>query len=258
MFFLMPRNGKVYVVGSQEGLRTLVQSSTLPNGKAFPKAAANGQDLIMQNDDPAMLARLVATYNTRYNSNLDATKAVAPAPAPAVAPGGPAVPPAVTPAPSAKPAVTSVTSQPAASVNPAVRIGGGATLVSAPAGQSSLDLARAKAKAEGKMLFVEYGWDKCGNCKNFRRLLANNQVMVPESEFVMVNVHPREGSDRTKFTEYFGIKQGVYPRIVITSPDGQILGSRFGYGAAKQYNDLISEAKGKLAALDTPAPAPAP
>jgi len=162
----------------------------------------------------------------------------APAAAPAAAPNIVASKPVAI----ANPALTA---QPAVSAKPAVTL----PFVEAAAGESALELARAKAKAEDKMLFVEYGWDKCGNCRNFRNLLTGSKVLVPEKEFVMVNVHPREGTDRNKFTEYFGIKQGVYPRIVIASPDGEVLGSRFGYGQAKQYNDLIDVARQEFASL---------
>ena len=166
-----------------------------------------------------------------------ATKVVAAPPSPTVAPPSPTAAPA--------PAATIVSPPAAVTTKPTVTL----PFVEAGEGESALELARAKAKAEDKMLFVEFGWDKCGNCRNFRNLLTGSKVLVPEKEFVMVNVHPREGTDRNKFTEYFGIKQGVYPRIVIASPDGEVLGSRFGYGQAKQYNDLIDTARQEFASL---------
>jgi len=202
-------------------------------------------------------------YVTHLQQIITAHKAKAggAAAVPAVAAPAVVAAPTVAPAPTpvhAPPAPAVVSSKPVAVANVAASVPAVSTkpsslpFVDAPAGQSALDAARTKAKAENKMLFVEYGWDKCGNCRNFRNLLTGSKVLVPESEFVMVNVHPREGTDRNKFTEYFGIKQGVYPRIVITSPDGDMLGSRFGYGAAQQYNDLIDTARKQFASLGKP------
>ena len=113
-----------------------------------------------------------------------------------------------------------------------------------------LDAAIAKAKAEDKMLFVAYGWDRCGNCRNLDRLIEGGKVVVPGDEFVRVEVHPVQGQDRVKFANYYGIKSGIYPRVVITDSDNKVLASRTGYGAAQQYNDLLAEARGKLAPAD--------
>ena len=113
----------------------------------------------------------------------------------------------------------------------------------APVAGDQLDQAITRARAERKMLFVTYGWDKCGNCRNLDKLISSGQVKIDEKEFVVTNVHPRIGNDRNKFARYYGIQSGIYPRIVIAGPTNNKLASRTGYGFAKDYNALIDQAR---------------
>jgi|GEM_PF-5315213 len=132
------------------------------------------------------------------------------------------------------PAVPAVPAAPAVPVAPAVEA-------------SALDAAIQQAKGEKKLLFVKYGWEKCGNCRNLDTLIKTDKVKLPEDEFVIVNVHPREGQDRVKFTKYYGISSGVYPRVVICNSENEKLVNRFGYGQAKDYVTLVDQAKTKHA-----------
>ena len=62
-----------------------------------------------------------------------------------------------------------------------------------------LDTALARGKEEGKMVFILYGREQCGNCQALRTMIQAGQVRLRESEIVYADVNcddPKTKVDR--------------------------------------------------------------
>ncbi|MDB6075333.1 MAG: Thioredoxin-related protein [Verrucomicrobiaceae bacterium] len=118
----------------------------------------------------------------------------------------------------------------------------GAAMAGGPKPVTDLNAALAKAKAEGKMLFVQMGRENCGNCQALKAMIKSNQVRLSDSKFVYADVNVDDSATNRLFSAKFDVKGNVLPFVAIASPDGTKLVGRSGYGSAKEFDDLIREA----------------
>ena len=107
---------------------------------------------------------------------------------------------------------------------------------------TDLPAALAKAKAEGKMLFVQMGRENCGNCQALKAMIKSNEVRLPDAKFVYADVNCDDPATNKLFSEKFDVKGNVLPFVAIAGPDGAKLAGRSGYGTAKEFETLIKTA----------------
>ena len=113
--------------------------------------------------------------------------------------------------------------------------------------ESNLEQAISKAKASGKMLFVIYGREACGNCQHLKKMIKDGAVSLKANQFVIADINCDDKKNSPAFYKRYSSVRGSYlPFVVITRPDGTMLASRTGYGEADDYQKLIKEAEKKL------------
>lgn len=114
-----------------------------------------------------------------------------------------------------------------------------------PQAETDLDSALQKAKAEGKMLFIQYGREKCGNCQALKALISKNILKLSARKFVYVDLDCDDPKIRKAFNKLYTVRGSTLPFVVIADSNGKQLVARSGYGDLKDYQDLITEAKRK-------------
>lgn len=112
-----------------------------------------------------------------------------------------------------------------------------------PEAINDLDAALAKAKAEQKMLFVQYGREACGNCQALKKMIAEKDVRLAESKFVYADVNCDDAATSQAFKSKFKVEGKTLPFVVISDPEGKQLAARTGYGSAKEWEELIRQAQ---------------
>jgi len=112
-----------------------------------------------------------------------------------------------------------------------------------PEAVNDLDAALAKAKAEHKMLFVQYGREACGNCQALKKMISEKDVKLAESKFVYADVNCDDDATRKSFRAKFKVEGKTLPFVVIADAGGTQLAARSGYGSAEQFDDLIKAAQ---------------
>ena len=110
--------------------------------------------------------------------------------------------------------------------------------------ETDLEQAVSKAKVNGKMLFVIFGREACGNCQHLREMVKGGTVSLRVNQFVIADINCDDKKQSTAFYKrYSSVKGSVLPFVVITKPDGAMLVYRTGYGEAADYQNLIKEAE---------------
>lgn len=107
----------------------------------------------------------------------------------------------------------------------------------------------AAAKAEGKLAFVQYGREACGNCQALRGYIAQGQVSLPKNRFVYADLNCDDPATSQAFSRAFRVEGNMLPFVVIAGSDGKQLASRTGFGTPDQYAKFIHDAE-KLAPRD--------
>jgi len=118
---------------------------------------------------------------------------------------------------------------------------------SAKAGDSITDLSAAleKAKAEKKLLFIEYGREACGNCQALKQYIKSHTLSIPKSQFVYADLDCDAPAVSKPFHAMFKVQGNTLPFVVITDSEGKQLASKTGYGTVLEYQKLLREAKKK-------------
>jgi thioredoxin-related protein len=99
-----------------------------------------------------------------------------------------------------------------------------------------------QAKAENKMLFLQYGREACGNCQALKAMIKSKKVQLSDSKFVYADVNCDDSATKKVFASHFKVSGNTLPFVVIASPDGKQLASHGGYGTEAEFNKLIKEA----------------
>lgn len=121
------------------------------------------------------------------------------------------------------------------------------TFTHAFAWENDLEEAVSKAKVNGKMLFVIYGREACGNCQHLKKMVRDGTVSLKVNQFVIADINCDDKKQSASFYKRYSSVSGSYlPFVVVTRSDGTIIASRTGYGAAADYQNLIKEAEKKL------------
>lgn len=112
--------------------------------------------------------------------------------------------------------------------------------------EEDLTKALEKAKAENKMLFIQFGREACGNCQHLKKLIKENKLDLNSKEFVYADLNCDDKKTEELFFSKFTGGGSTLPFVVITDPSGKQLGFTSGYADEKAYNDFIEKAKDKL------------
>jgi thioredoxin-related protein len=114
----------------------------------------------------------------------------------------------------------------------------------APEPVHSLSEALAKAKAENKLLFVQFGREACGNCQTLKSYLKSGSVRLEDCIYADLNCD--DPTTNSAFARQFTVTGNVLPFVVVASPEGRQLAERTGYGKPKDFSDLLRAAEKTL------------
>ncbi|MBI5820388.1 MAG: thioredoxin family protein [Verrucomicrobia bacterium] len=120
------------------------------------------------------------------------------------------------------------------------------TLAKGPEAETNLNAALAKAKKEGKMLFVQFGRESCGNCQALKGMINAGDVKLSERNFVYADVNCDDRATSQLFRSKFKVQGRTLPFVVIADSDGKQLAARSGYGSADEFKRLIKDAQKML------------
>lgn len=121
-----------------------------------------------------------------------------------------------------------------------------AVLAAGPDKVTDINAALEKAKAENKMVFLQYGREACGNCQVLKGYIKGRDLRLSESKFVYADVNCDDPATSKLFREKFKITGNTLPFVVVAGPDGTQLAARAGYGTVKEYEDMIRDAQRAL------------
>jgi thioredoxin-related protein len=110
----------------------------------------------------------------------------------------------------------------------------------------NLEKALKTAKAENKLLFVQYGREACGNCQALKGMIREGTVRLRDSQFVYADVNCDDQATSQVFFKQFKVDGRTLPFVVIADPSGKQLAARTGYGEAQEFEDLIRAAEKKM------------
>lgn len=119
----------------------------------------------------------------------------------------------------------------------------GFSYAKAPEAIQALPTALEKAKAENKLLFIEYGREACGNCQALKSSIKRGQVKLPANKFVYVDLNCDDKAVSGEFHRRYKVEGTTLPFVVIADSDGNQLAARTGYGTPKDFQDLIKQAQ---------------
>ena len=122
-----------------------------------------------------------------------------------------------------------------------------------PAAVTDLDKALEQAKTEKKLLFIQYGREKCGNCQALRSYVAKNEVKLSKDKFVYVDLNCDDAATSGAFRKLFKIEGGTLPFVVVADSEGKQLAGRSGSGTPAEYKKFLSQAASKKPATATKA-----
>jgi thioredoxin-related protein len=112
-----------------------------------------------------------------------------------------------------------------------------------PQAMTDLNEALANAKADSKLLFIQYGREACGNCQALKSYIAGGSVRLAKDRFIYVDLNCDDPDTRKAFAENFKVQGNMLPFVVIADPEGKQLVSRSGYGNPEDFEKMIREAK---------------
>ena len=107
---------------------------------------------------------------------------------------------------------------------------------------TDLTEALSKAKAENKMLFVQFGREACGNCQALKGYVKERDLRLPEAKFVYADVNCDDAKTSSLFRGKFKVEGGTLPFVVVAAADGTQLAARSGYGTVRDYEELLRDA----------------
>jgi hypothetical protein len=113
-----------------------------------------------------------------------------------------------------------------------------------------LEKALRMAKEQNKLLFIQYGREKCGNCQALKGMIKEGSVRLRDSKFVYADVDCDDDATSKVFAKHFKVEGRTLPFVVIAGPDSKQLAARTGYGEAQAFEDMIRDAEKKLPKAD--------
>jgi thioredoxin-related protein len=122
-------------------------------------------------------------------------------------------------------------------------------LAKGPEAVTDLDKALEQAKTEKKLLFIQYGREKCGNCQTLKGYVAQNAVRLPKDKFIYVDLNCDDPATRAAFGKHFKVEGSTLPFVVIADADGKQLAGRTGFGSPAEYKKFLSQAQSKKPAV---------
>ena len=122
----------------------------------------------------------------------------------------------------------------------------GATLAAPKTKITDIKKALAAAKAQNKLLFLEMGRPNCENCEVLHKMIAKNEVQIPDSRYVYADVDADDRSTVHAFSRQFNVSGEELPFVVVASPDGTLLASHTGAGTAADYQKMLKTAERAL------------
>lgn len=125
----------------------------------------------------------------------------------------------------------------------AIMTAAGGALAKVPPKQTDLDEALKQAKAENKLLFVQFGRETCGNCQALKSMIQQRQIRLSDSDFVYADLNCDEAAAHRAFATRFKVEGRTLPFVVIADPDGKQLAARNGYGTAAEFRAFIKDAE---------------
>lgn len=127
------------------------------------------------------------------------------------------------------------------------------TFAKGPEAVTDLDKALEQAKTEKKMLFIQYGREKCGNCQALRGYIAKNAVRLDKEKFIYVDLNCDDSATSAAFGKNFKVEGNTLPFVVVADSTGKQLAGRTGFGQPADYKKLLSQAQSKKPATTTKA-----
>ncbi len=122
-----------------------------------------------------------------------------------------------------------------------------------PEALKDLPAALEAAKAEGKLLFIQYGREACGNCQTLKGYIKGGQLRLPEDKYVYVDLDCDDANASRAFRSHFKVEGQTLPFVVVADSDGQQLAGRAGYGEVRDYDKMLKDARKGLSKTASPA-----
>jgi thioredoxin-related protein len=117
-----------------------------------------------------------------------------------------------------------------------------ATVFAARPVVTDINAALEQAKAEHKMLFLQFGREACENCQALKAMINAKKVSLPESKFVYADVNCDDKATKKVFASKFSVSGNTLPFVVVASPDGKQLAGHGGYLSEADFNKMIQSA----------------
>jgi len=114
-----------------------------------------------------------------------------------------------------------------------------------PEAVTDLDKALEQAKTEKKLLFIQFGREKCGNCQALRSYVAKNEVKLPKDKFVYVDLNCDDAATSGAFRKLFKVEGSTLPFVVVADATGKQLAGRSGFGSPADYKKFLQQAQAK-------------
>ena len=98
------------------------------------------------------------------------------------------------------------------------------------------------AKKDGKLAFILFGREACGNCQALRGYIAQGSVQLSKNRFVYADLNCDDPATSQAIYKAFKVEGSALPFVVIAGNDGKQLVSRTGFGSPEDFNKLVKEA----------------
>jgi len=104
------------------------------------------------------------------------------------------------------------------------------------------DSALEQAKADRKLVLVDFYTDWCGWCKKLDRDTYSNQNVQIRlaKDFILVKVNPEKSAEGKKLAQQFGVHG--YPFVAVVDADGNKISQIAGYKPAFEFLQLLEQA----------------
>jgi len=111
---------------------------------------------------------------------------------------------------------------------------------------TDMETAIQQAATEKKALFIIFGRENCGNCRNLREMIDDHRVRLSKSSFLIANINCDDATQYRAFKKRYNVEGPTRPFVVIAKSDGTMVASRTGGGSEKTYDDFVRDAKKEL------------
>ncbi|WP_405426560.1 thioredoxin family protein [Streptomyces erythrochromogenes] len=195
------------------GLTAACGPSSAPAGSAAPATAAQSSQAL-PSESQAATASAEASPTASASPSASASASASSSPTPSRAPSGSGS----TGGGSAKPARTSAAPAPAKVPGPGYD--------SSADAQKQIDAALRAAKADGRMVLLDFGANWCGNCKAADKVFAQSQtagILGASYHLVKVDIGGNSSANSALLRKY-SPSGGTYtmPVLVVVSPSGTV------------------------------------